>query len=131
MAEAADRDGLLREFFDALDRVEEAGAALTSHLARKHEQIANLRRVLEAGGTVPALLPFPGSDGERSAKTPVGRLEAARVDAQKAAYRLAHADGMTASEIARAWEVSRQLVSRVLNAPKNGTAAHGTVASPR
>jgi hypothetical protein len=130
MAERSDRDVLLKEFFAALDAVEIAGAALTEHLARKQGQIAALRVRLEEGANAAVVLPFPGSDGERSARAVVGRLEAARVEAQKAAYRLANADGLTAAEIARAYEVSRQLVSRVLNEDPRGEKSAGAV-TPR
>jgi response regulator of citrate/malate metabolism len=42
-------------------------------------------------------------------------VESARLRAQHAFYRLGAEDGMTAAELGRAWGVSRQLVSRVLN----------------
>lgn len=123
MAADPSRALLLREFLDALDEVESAGEALQEHWSVYRLSIQGARRHLAAGGSVPELLAARGptvvrstmKPVERSAKGPVHRLEVARVRAQQAMYRLAAADGMNATEIARAWAVSRQLVSRLLN----------------
>ena len=121
MAAGTNRTALLHEFLRALDEVESASQALQEHLVVYRAELARARAHLEGGGSVPELLAASPVTVERSAKEPVHRLELARVRGQQAMYRLAAADGMNAAEIGRAWNVSRQLVSRVLNDAADGS----------
>lgn len=106
---------LLQELLDALAEVDSAAERLQEHLHGYRAGLATARAHFEAGGSVPDLLATNPLTPEHSAKEPVRLLEAARAKGQYAMYRLAAADGMNAAEIGRAWSVSRQLVSRVLN----------------
>jgi DNA invertase Pin-like site-specific DNA recombinase len=109
------RAELLEEFLYAWDEVYSASEALQHHLGAYREELERARRHLDAGGSVPDLLSTAPVTVKRSAKEPVHRLEVARARAGRGMYRLAAADGMNAAEIGRAWNVSRQLVSRILN----------------
>ncbi|HEY5013246.1 MAG TPA: hypothetical protein VIK61_11165 [Acidimicrobiia bacterium] len=112
---------LLQELLDALVEVDSAAEQLQEHLHGYRAELATARAHFAAGGSVPDLLAAKPLTAERSAKEPVRLLEAARARGQYAMYRLAAADGMNAAEIGRAWTVSRQLVSRVLNHHGNRT----------
>jgi hypothetical protein len=109
------REVLLRDFLDTLDEVEAAGEALQEDWRGYRRLVQHARRHFEAGGSVPGLIGGRQSAVVRTAKAPVHRLEEARIRAQQALFRLAAADGMNAADIGRAWDVSRQFVSRVLN----------------
>ena len=112
------REVLLREFLDALDGVDSAADALQEHLRIYRSAIQDTVEYLEAGGSIPGVIAARPAGVARSAKEPMRQLNDARTRAQHAVFRLAVVDGMNAGEIGRAWNVSRQLVSRILNDSK-------------
>jgi DNA invertase Pin-like site-specific DNA recombinase len=113
-----DRAELLRQALEALDGVVAAQDQVEAQMRRTRTSIRRSRHFLEAGGRAIELREVANATEQREANNAALRgLAAARVEAQHTLYRLAAADGMTAADIARAWGVSRQLVSRVLNGP--------------
>jgi hypothetical protein len=111
-----DRPALLRECLDALDRLEAADAVLRDQLGNLRASVDAIRKFLEAGGTSQGMRDVINITEQRAASDEALRgVEATRVQVQHAIYRLAAADGMNAADIGRAWGVSLQLVSRVLN----------------
>jgi DNA invertase Pin-like site-specific DNA recombinase len=107
-----------REMIAALDEVEVAQRVLREQLRAYQSQLRRTRRYFERGGTAIGLRDLMDITEARLANDDALRsLESARTRSHYALYRLAAADGMTATEIGRVWGVSRQLVSRVLNHP--------------
>jgi hypothetical protein len=122
MVPQPDRSELVRDCLAALDVVEAAESALREQLHRLDASVGALRAHLESGGTSQGMRDVIDITTQRAASDDALRgLEAARVLAQHAIYRLASADGMNAADIGRAWGVSRQLVSRVLNHVEHGS----------
>jgi DNA invertase Pin-like site-specific DNA recombinase len=117
-----------RAYLDAIDQLDTADRALRTELARARRNRAMLRRHLAEGGDAAGCREVLDL---RSATTDfdgaVGRLLAGRRRAQRAMYQLSAAEGMTATEIARTWGVSRQFVSRIL---KNARAHNKKVGGP-
>jgi DNA invertase Pin-like site-specific DNA recombinase len=105
-----------REYLEAIDALDEADRQLRVQLARARRHRAMLRRHLANGGDAAGcreVLDVRSATSQFDGA--VGELLAERRRAQKAMYRLSAAEGMTATEIARTWGVSRQFVSRIIN----------------
>jgi DNA-directed RNA polymerase specialized sigma24 family protein len=105
-----------RDYLEALDELDEADTGLRVQLARSRRNRANLRRYLADGGDAAGcreILDLRSATSDFDGA--VSRLLTGRRRAQQAMYRLSAAEGMTATEIARMWGVSRQFVSRIIN----------------
>jgi DNA invertase Pin-like site-specific DNA recombinase len=116
MGTSVGRSRARREYLDAIAALDEADRALRVQLARARRNRALLRKYLGAGGDAAGcreVLDLRGATHDFDGA--VTRLLAQRRRAQKAMYQLSAAEGMTATEIARMWGVSRQFVSRTLN----------------
>jgi hypothetical protein len=117
MSAKKSRKVLLQEILEALDEVDVAEAALRERLRAYRSITRRARRYFERNGTTPGFVEQERLVQERTSTTDAfDTFEAARLRVQHALYRLGEADGMNAAEIGRASGVSRQLVSRVLNA---------------
>jgi hypothetical protein len=75
-------------------------------------------RLLEAGRPAHQIATTVDVAGHRNAVSALMReIQAARHRAQRAQFKLAAAEGTSMADIARAWGVSRQLVSRMVKEP--------------
>jgi DNA invertase Pin-like site-specific DNA recombinase len=116
MGRSVGRTQARREYLDALDALDDADRQLRAQLGRARRNRALLRKHLANGGAAAGcgkVLDVRGATNQFDGA--VGSLLAERRRAQKAMYQLSAAEGMTATEIARTWGVSRQFVSRILN----------------
>ena len=114
-----------RAALDALDRVGAADDQLATVLRELRTQIRRFHRHIAGGGLAsdPEFLERLASQRAEFARA-MNDVEHARHTAQRRLFELAREDGMTVAAIARAWGISRQLVSRTLNERTRGDASH-------
>jgi predicted ArsR family transcriptional regulator len=100
----------------ALDELETADTELADAARSLRVQVQAFRRHIERGGSLtdPAIVDRIAK--RRAALTgAIKHTEHARHESQRLLYELARSEGMSVAAIARAWGVSRQLISRALN----------------
>ncbi len=110
---------LLRE--DAtrtLREMEEAIVRTRNQMKMMETLMRRIRRMVESGKNATEVANLANAAKGRAATSDIIReVQAARHRAQQAQFKLAAAEGSTMAEIARAWGVSRQLVSRMVKEP--------------
>jgi len=111
-------DSLRRRYLDALVNLGEANGHVRQALDDAAGALHTVRDHVEAGGRISdftnSITPAPLRASLSSA---LDDLERARHHAQRLLFRILEAEGTTKSDIARAWGISRQLVSRLINEP--------------
>ncbi len=117
-AEDIDLDTTRDQYFDALDALGEALAALRTALNDGESVLLTVRAHIEQNGKasdfVDVIQPAPL---RTSLSTALTDFERSRHRSQRLLFRLLWAEGTSMSDIGRAWGVSRQLVSRLINEP--------------
>jgi hypothetical protein len=117
-AEDIDLESTRRQFFDALDVASAALAALRTALDDGESALRTVRAHIEQRGKASdfsdVIHPAPLRANLSDALTD---FERARHQSQRLLFRLLWAEGTSMSDIARAWGISRQLVSRLINEP--------------
>jgi hypothetical protein len=117
-AEDIDLESTRLQYFDALDALGEALATLRIALNEGESALQTVRAHVEKQGKasdfVDVLHPAPMRAALGGALTD---FERARHRSQRLLFRLLWAEGTSMSDIARAWGISRQLVSRLINEP--------------
>jgi hypothetical protein len=99
----------------ALDEMEAAIIRTRNQLKFMETLMRRVRRMLETGRSATDVAKVANAAHARAATSEIIReVQAARHRAQQAQFKLAAAEGSTMAEIARAWGVSRQLVSRMV-----------------
>ena len=116
--EDIDLDSTRRQYFDALDALGEALSVLRTALNEGESALRTVRAHVEMQGKasdfVDVLHPAPMRAALGGALT---EFERARHRSQRLLFRLLWAEGTSMSDVARAWGISRQLVSRLINEP--------------
>jgi hypothetical protein len=109
---------LRREYLAALEHLGEKSRQVHETLDTSAASLSVVRDHLRAEGDASDFMAVLQPAAMRAAlSTALDDFERARHRSQKLLFRLLIAEGMTASEIARAWGISRQLVSRMVNEP--------------
>src|SRR5262249_23133656 len=112
----SDAERLRDDYLAHLDTLEDTYAALRDALDRASGALRVVADHLRAGGR--------GSDFKgliqpaplrQSLSTAMTNFERSRHRGQQIFFRMLIAEGMTMADIARAWGISRQLVSRLVN----------------
>jgi aryl-alcohol dehydrogenase-like predicted oxidoreductase len=101
----------VRELEETVVRMRNHLKSLETGLRRAHRMLENGRLAREIAGSAD----FAG--GRRATSALMHEIQAARHRAQRAQFQLAAAEGSSMADIARAWGVSRQLVSRMVKEP--------------
>ena len=117
------RTELLRaESIETLRELQETVARMRNQLRLMDTTgLRQALRLLEAGRPAFDIATVVDVAGSRKAVSALmGEIQAARHRAQRAQFKLAAAEGTSMAEIARAWGVSRQLVSRMVKEPTPG-----------
>jgi hypothetical protein len=118
-------DRLRRQTIEDLDALIQATVHTRRDLRTYQTAAEQNRRYLAAGGAASDMTKqFDGATLRATFSDSVSNLEGVRTRARRSVWRLQVAEGMTISEIARAWGLSRQLVSRSL--ASGGTRRRGT-----
>ena len=111
-------DALRRRYLDALATLDEAHGHLRRALDDAASALHTVRDHIETGGRISdyanIITPAPL---RASLTNALNDLERARHHAQRLLFRILETEGNTKSDIARAWGISRQLVSRLINEP--------------
>ncbi|MGH9045843.1 MAG: hypothetical protein ACRDVW_00845 [Acidimicrobiales bacterium] len=98
--------------------MEEAIRRTRAQLKFMETVMRRARTLVEGGRGATEVADLVGAAQARAATSDVIReVQAARHRAQQAQFKLAAAEGGSMAEIARAWGVSRQLVSRMVKEP--------------
>jgi hypothetical protein len=117
-AEDIDLESTRAQYFDALDNLGEALGVLRLALNEGESALQTVRAHVEKQGRasdfVDVFHPASMRAGLSGALT---EFERARHRSQRLLFRLLWAEGTSMSDIARAWGISRQLVSRLINEP--------------
>lgn len=115
---ADDVDDLRARYLEALDTVQLTGdramevlVAVRASRQLTHEHVERGRPVIELENVID-----PQSMRSSLAES-LAEFERARHDAQRLLFQLMHAEGNTLADIGRAFGISRQLVSRLVNEP--------------
>ena len=109
---------LRRDVLSALDELDVATEESGRLFDSLRTQARHLRPQIE-GGAKASDLPHPLriSDCRAAVSQALTRIEKARHRFQRAMFLLAAAEGASLADIARAWGISRQLVSRMTREP--------------
>lgn len=101
----------LRELEETVVRMQRQLKILEAALRRTH-------RLIAGGGMASDVVKIANVAEVRTATSAImHEIQGARHRAQRAQFQLAAAEGTTMADIARAWGVSRQLVSRMVKEP--------------
>jgi len=115
---AASIDDLRARYLVALDTVQLAGDCTMEVLVAVREARKLTREHVERGRPVIELENVIEPQSLRGALgDTLAEFERARHDAQRLLFQLMHAEGNTLADIGRAFGISRQLVSRLVNEP--------------
>ncbi len=115
---AAQMAVLREEATRTLRELEEAIVRTRSQMKLMETLMRRIRRMVESGRNATDVANVSNAAQGRAATSEMIReVQAARHRAQQAQFKLAAAEGSTMAEIARAWGVSRQLVSRMVKEP--------------
>jgi hypothetical protein len=107
---------LRREYLSALDRYDRAAQELRAALDEGDESVAVMRAHAQSGGAMADVLEQIEPDERRSRLSDASlELERARHAAQRLLYSILVAEGKNMSDVARAFGISRGLVSRLVN----------------
>lgn len=113
-----DLEGLRRQYLDHLDVLESAAQHVRDVMDAAAGTLDVIRVHLRDGGNISdfggVINPIPIRN---DLGTALVELERARHRAQQLIFRILVAEGKSATDIARVWGISRQLVSRLLNEP--------------
>ena len=110
---------LRKEYLAALDWYDEAAAELPAALQASNHSLAAVRAQARAGLPMKELLAELEPDRRRSRlSAAIDDLVRARHEAQRSLYGILVAEGMSMSDVARAFGISRGLVSRFVNEQK-------------
>jgi len=113
-----DLDLLRRELLDELETLGTKAAHVHQALDDAAAAFNAVRAHVNTGGSFSDLARHVDPKALRSTlSTSLDELERTRHQMQRLLFKVIHAEGMTMSDIARAWGISRQLVSRLLNEP--------------
>jgi DNA invertase Pin-like site-specific DNA recombinase len=125
-AEDIDLESTRAQYFSSLDASGEALAALRKALNEGESALQTVRAHMERHGKASdffdVMQPAPLRANLSGALTD---FERARHRSQRLLFRLLWAEGTSMSDIARAWGISRQLVSRLINEPDRDVARPG------
>jgi len=109
-------EGLRSRYLDAIDAVQEASARTVDALVAAHDAREVARRHAGAGRPMVELEDVIDPQALRtSLGAALAELERTRHDAQRLLFQLMQAEGVTLADIGRAYGISRQLVSRLVN----------------
>lgn len=115
---AAQMAVLREEATRTMRELEEAIVRTRSQMKLMETLMRRIRRMVESGRNATEVANVANAAQGRAATSEMIReVQAARHRAQQAQFKLAAAEGSTMAEIARAWGVSRQLVSRMVKEP--------------
>lgn len=105
---------LRRDVIEGLRELEAAAASLRASLLQLEERVQRTRHHLEGGGPA-ADLPRVAHVMEQRARVNacLADMQHVRHRSQRSLFMLAVEEGFSLAEIARAWGISRQLVSRM------------------
>ena len=107
---------LRKELVAALAAFDDANAELRQELRAVLAVTRRYRRQIEMGGRASDLNRFGDVAGQRrQVSTALAGFEQARQRTHRAIFRLATEEGESLTSLARAWGISRQLVSRILH----------------
>ena len=121
-------DKLRRQALDDLDALIQATVDARRDLRTYQTAAEKNRRYLAGGGPASDITKhIDGASLRVTFNDRISILEGARNRARSSVWRLQIAEGLTISEIARVWRLSRQLVSRSL---ASGTRRRGAARSP-
>jgi hypothetical protein len=113
-----DLDALRRLYLDQLEVLDVAAQQLQSAMDSAAGALDLIRAHVQDGGNISDFagvvdpVPLRTEFG-----TAFGELERARHRGQQLMFRILQAEGRSTADIARAWGISRQLVSRLINEP--------------
>ena len=111
---------LRKEYLAALDWYDGAAAELPAALQASNHSLAVVREHARAGLPMNELLAELEPDRRRSRlSAAIDDLVRARHEAQRSLYSILVAEGMSMSDVARAFGISRGLVSRFVNEQKS------------
>jgi len=111
-----DIEKLRKEYLAALDWYDKATVELPAALQASHHSLAVVRAHARAGLPMHELLAELEPDRRRSRlSAAIDDLVRARHEAQRSLYSLLVAEGMSMSDVARTFGISRSLVSRYVN----------------
>jgi hypothetical protein len=116
---SATQMNLLRdEAIRTMREMEDAIVRTRNQLKTMELLMRRARKMLESGRAAgDVALANNAAQGRAATSQIIREVQAARHRAQQAQFKLAAAEGRTMAEIARAWGVSRQLVSRMVKEP--------------
>ena len=101
------------ELIAAIEEVRAAGKEVKALLDKLDQSMRRAVGQLERGASANKVVSATGLPDRRAAlNDSAARMRLARYECQRAMFRLAIAEGISKSDIARQWRVSRQLVSR-------------------
>jgi hypothetical protein len=107
---------LRAEALRALAELQAAYQQVRDEIVRQIETLGTIHRHLDEGGAMSSIEGLGGLAARRlTRRSTVADWREARHRAERAAYRLAMAEGMSIAAVAGVMGVSRQLVSRVVN----------------
>jgi hypothetical protein len=115
-ATESDIEDLQSQYLEQLEVLGEAAKRVQEALESAAGAFSIVRNHVRHGGFISDFLGVIQPDALRaSLTTSLDDLERARHRSQQLMFRLLQAEGKSMSEIARAWGISRQLVSRLIN----------------
>jgi DNA invertase Pin-like site-specific DNA recombinase len=113
-----DADAYRKQLLEHLPTLNLAAEQVVASITNARQAYEAVRELLITGTELQVLVDDlqPGElRGDLSHS--LAQLEHARHNTQCVLFRLLQAEGMTITDIARAWGISRQLVSRLINEP--------------
>jgi len=112
-------DPVSRAYLETLANLGVASEQVHEALNDAADALTLIRQHIERGGQVSdfANLIHPAAL-RTSLSTSLDNLERTRHQAQRQLFRILRNEGKSMAEIARAWGISRQLVSRLINEPE-------------
>jgi hypothetical protein len=113
-----EQEQLRTRYIDSLEQVERASERTVTALCEAHQALEAIRDLVASGRPLAdvegVVEPGPVRAGVTDALL---TLERSRHEAQRLLFRLLQAEGQTLADIGRAYGISRQLVSRLVNEP--------------